>query len=59
VVEGREQDLKHFNKYVGMKHSNNETQEGEKEWRELNFSKLAIARYHAGKINNSQECLDK
>jgi hypothetical protein len=31
-------------KYVGTNHSNNETQEREKEWGEQNFSKLAIAR---------------
>ena len=43
MVEGREQDLKHLKKYVGMNHLNNETQEREKEWRELNFNKLAIA----------------
>jgi hypothetical protein len=41
-VEGHEQDLKHFKKYVGMNHSNNETQEKKKEWGEQNFSKLAI-----------------
>ncbi len=59
MVEGCEQDLKRLKKYVGMNHSNNETLEREKEWRELNFSKLAIACYHTDKINNSQECLDK
>jgi hypothetical protein len=31
VVEGHEQDLKYFKKYVGMNHSNYETQEKEKE----------------------------
>jgi hypothetical protein len=40
----RGKDLKHFKKYVGTNHSNNETQECEKEWRKLNFSKLTIAR---------------
>ncbi len=42
MVEGREQDLKHLKKYVAMNHSNNETQEREKEWGEQNFSKLVI-----------------
>ncbi len=31
-----------FKKYVGTNHSNNETQEREKEWGEQNFSELAI-----------------
>ena len=44
MVEGRGQDLKRLKKYVGMNHSNNETQEREKEWGEQNFSKLAIDR---------------
>jgi hypothetical protein len=35
--------FKTFEKYVGTNHSNNKTQEREKEWRELNFSELAIA----------------
>jgi hypothetical protein len=59
MVEGREEDLKYFIKYVGTNHSNNETQEREKEWGEQNFSKLAIDCYGTDKINNGQECLDK
>ncbi len=42
MVEGRGQDLKSLKKYVGTNHSNNETQEKEKEWGEQNFSELAI-----------------
>jgi hypothetical protein len=54
-VEGHEQDLKLLKKYVGMNHSNNKTQEREKERRELNFCELAIARQHTGEINDYRE----
>ncbi len=59
MVEGRGQDLKRLKRFVGMNDSNKETQEWEKEWRELNYSKLAIACQHTDKINDGQECLDK
>jgi hypothetical protein len=42
-MEGREKDLKCLQKYVGMNHSNNKTQEKEKEWGDQNFSELVIA----------------
>ncbi len=44
MVEGRGQDLKRLEKYVGTNHSNNETREMEKEGGDQNFSKLAIDR---------------
>jgi hypothetical protein len=42
VLDGCEHDLKHLRKYVGTNHSNNETQEREKEWGVQNFCELEI-----------------
>jgi hypothetical protein len=39
-----QEDFKHFKKYFGTNHSNYETQERDKERRELIFSNLAIDR---------------